>query len=271
MPTSVASSTTKSVALDPSQSVDTSQTVESTSTKPSALGFADNMAQVVSDEESCEKPPNRKRRCSNEREAIETHTISKPLPDVNEAVSPDDFMLKLVEAQYGFKFEAKLAMSLDDFFSVASEEQMAAYNNDVVSAVRNDDLDHLKRLHAGGQLMDCFNRFGESLLNTACRRGFESIVRYLMDQPNASIRHRDDCGRTPLHDACWHPSPQLTICKWILETDPVLFFIADKRGCTAFQYARPEHWPIWRKFLLDNRESLVGLTNPDIQSILTKD
>ena len=54
--------------------------------------------------------------------------------------------------------------------------------------------------------MDCFNRFGESLLNIACRRGFEDIVAYLLEQESVSVRHCDDCGRTPLHDACWHPT-----------------------------------------------------------------
>jgi hypothetical protein len=206
----------------------------------------------------------------SERRIIELPLVSAvSLPDPDEDVSPDEFLLKLVAAQYGFSFEAKPALSLDGFFVEVSEKQMAAYNNDVVSAVRNNELDHLKQLHADGQLMNCFNRFGESLLNIACRRGFQSIVRYLFDQPDISIRHRDDCGRTPLHDACWHPSPQLTICKWILETDPVLYFIKDRRGCTAFQFARPEHWPIWRQFLLDNRESLDGLTDPEIQSRLT--
>jgi hypothetical protein len=213
----------------------------------------------------------RKRRCSDELEHLDSYSIkSFALPDPNEDISPDDFLVNLIDAMYGYKFEAKRTESLKGFFCKVSEEQMAAYNNDVVAAVRNNELDQLKRLHQNGQAMNCFNRFGESILNIACRRGFEDVVRYLLDQPDVSVRHSDDCGRTPLHDTCWHPSPQLTICKWILERDPALFFAMDRRGCTAFQYARPEHWPIWRKFLLDNRNSLKGLTDPDIRSILDK-
>lgn len=210
-----------------------------------------------------------KDRCSNERDTIDLIPASPtPLPDPEEDQSPDEFLIKLVKAQYGLDLEAKPALSLQGFFLEVSEAQMACYNTEVVSTVRNNDLDRLKQLHVQGQQMDCFNRFGESLLNIACRRGFEDIVAYLLEQESVSVRHCDDCGRTPLHDACWHPTPQLTICKWIMERDPVLFFTTDRRGCTAFQYARPEHWPIWRKFLMDNRKSLEGLTNPGIRSRL---
>jgi hypothetical protein len=208
----------------------------------------------------------KKRRCPNDIEDSNKFA----LPDPNEDISPDDFLVKLVHAVYGYNFESKTTLEMKGFFCTVSEEQMVAYNTEVVAAVRNNDLDELKQLHQNGQAMNCFNRFGESLLNSACRRGMEEIVRYLFDQPDISIRTSDDCGRTPLHDTCWNPTPQLTICKWILEKEPALFFAKDRRGCSAFQYARKEHWPIWRKFLLDNRYSLEGLTDPDIRSRLTK-
>lgn len=214
---------------------------------------------------------NSKRRCSNEREHFDSciRPTPAPLPDVDEDVSPDQFLVQLIDALHGFKLEKKPALLMKDFFGDVSEEQMAAYNTEIVAAVRNDDMDQLERLQQDGQAMNCFNRFGESLLNIACRRGFEDIVRYLLDQPNISLRQRDDCGRTPLHDACWHPSPQLTICKWILDREPTLFFVMDRRGCTAFEYARPEHWPVWRKFLLENKESLKCLTNPETRAMLS--
>ena len=110
-----------------------------------------------------------------------------------------------------------------------------------------------------------YNRFGESLLHMACRRGFEDIVDYLLDQESETeTRICDDNGRTVLHDACWNPSPQLKICKRILDRDPILFFICDNRGCSAFEYARPEHWEIWRNFLLDNKDSLKALKHEEV-------
>ena len=190
--------------------------------------------------------------------------ISPILPDPKADISPDEFILQLVEAQWDVSLEVKNAFSLDSYFREITEEQMAAYTPQVVSVVRNNDLDSLKALHREGQDLNCFNRFGESLLNMACRRGFESIVEYLLEQGGADLRSRDDFGRTPLHDTCWNPLPQLKICKWIIERDPSLFLVSDKRGCTPFQYTRPQHWDTWRKFLFDNRGCLFALVQPDL-------
>jgi len=194
------------------------------------------------------------------------------LPDPSaDYMCPDTFLNKLVEATCGIQLEPKRAKSLENFFAKVTDEQVAAYTMSVVSACRANDLDALKKLHSEeGQTMNCTNRFGESLLTMACRRGFEDIVEYLLQSPDVDIRISDDSGRTILHDACWNPSPQLKICEWIMERDPALFFIADNRGCTPFQYARPEHWGIWRQFLLDNRDSLQALTKEDIKSKLSK-
>jgi len=194
------------------------------------------------------------------------------LPDPNEEnMSPDAYLHKLVNAVCGVDLEPKKATTLENFFVKVTEQQIAAYTLEAVSACRMNDLDALRKLHTEeGQMMNCFNRFGESLLTMACRRGFEEIVDYLLRLPEVDIRISDDGGRTVLHDACWNPSPQLNICGWILQRDPSLFFIADNRGCTPFQYARPEHWGIWRQFLIDNKDHLLGLTEKDVIANLSK-
>jgi hypothetical protein len=194
------------------------------------------------------------------------------LPDPNvDNMSPDEFLNKLVYATCGIELEAKKAKSLENFFAKVTDEQVAAYTMAVVSACRTNDLDALKKLHSEeGQIMNCFNRFGESLLTMACRRGFEEIVEYLLQSSDVDIRICDDSGRTVLHDTCWNPSPQLKICEWIMDRDPSLFFVADNRGCTPFQYARPEHFLIWRQFLLDKKDSLYALTKEDVKDKLSK-
>ena len=194
------------------------------------------------------------------------------LPDPeDENSSPDEFLHQLVYAMWGVELEPKKAQTLDDFFAKVTDEQIAAYTITVVTACRSNDLDALKKLHTeDGQTMNCFNRFGESLLTMACRRGFESIVEYLLGPGGVDIRIADDSGRTVVHDACWHPSPQLKICEWIIRRDPSLFLIADNRGCTPFQYARPQHWGIWRQFLMDNKDCLQALTDKDIIARLSK-
>ena len=191
------------------------------------------------------------------------HEVSN-FPDPSQAsVSPDAFFFKLVNAQCGIKLQCKPALELADFFTPVTEEQMEAYSMDVVMATRNNDIATLRKLSAQGKTLDCFNRFGESLLHLACRRGCNEIVEFLLEQPGVCLRIVDDCGRTPLHDACWNASPQLDICKRILEEEPALFLITDKRGYTPFQYARDQHWHIWRQFLFDNRASLAALGEPE--------
>lgn len=206
---------------------------------------------------------------SSEEGSNEGKTVTN-LPDPSLHVSPDEYLLLLTKAQLGVDLEAKSALSLDSFFYEVTEEQMAAYTMEVVNSVRNNDLELLKKLHQEGQALDCFNRFGESLLNMACRRGFESIVMYLLESDRVDVRICDDGGRTPLHDACWNPLPQLTICQGLIEREPALLFVADRRGCTAFQYARQEHWDQWRKFLFEHRDCLSKLNHPDIVSKFAK-
>lgn len=212
--------------------------------------------------------------CDSRKDVMPTfeRKLFAQLPDPNEdKVCPDAFLNKLVYATCGLELEPKKAKSLENFFVKVTDEQVAAYTMAVVTACRTNDLDALKKLSAEeGQTMNCFNRFGESLLTMACRRGFEDIVEYLLQSSDVDVRISDDSGRTVLHDACWNPSPQLKICEWIIARDPALFFIADNRGCTPFQYARPQHWGVWRQFLLDNKDSLQELTKEDVKTKLSK-
>lgn len=175
-------------------------------------------------------------------------------PDPKQDVDPDAFLSQLVEAQYGFIPTTRAGLDMNDFFPQVTEEQIAAYEIALVVACRSNDVDTLKTLHAQGKSMNACNRFGESLLHMACRRGFVDLVEFLLETCGLGVRILDDCGRTPLHDACWNPTPQLEICKWVIERDPSLLLVKDKRGSTPFQYARPQDWPTWRQFLLEHSE-----------------
>jgi len=189
------------------------------------------------------------------------------IPDPkNSTEKPDTFLRSLVLAVVGETLEVKPASSLDGYFPVASEEQKAGYTMDIVSAARNNDVDKLRQLRDSGSSMNCFNRFGESLLHMACRRGFEEMTEFLLNEPDIQVKVADDCGRTPMHDTCWAPAPNLIIAKRIIERDPSLLFVADKRGFTAFDYARPEHWNTWKQFLVDNKSCLEKLGSKQIYS-----
>jgi GAF domain-containing protein len=190
------------------------------------------------------------------------------LPDPKtKDVDPDEYLVQLVEALYGVTLKVKPALDLEDYFHGITETQMSAYSMQVVSVTRENDVNKLIAFYQanGRQSLDCFNRFGEGLLNMTCRRGFKDSVHFLLSEPvSLNVRVRDDYGRTPMHDACWNPEPQLDICTWICEQDPSLFLIADKRGYTPFQYARQSDWHVWRQFLYDRRDLLEGLARPEI-------
>jgi ankyrin repeat protein len=193
---------------------------------------------------------------------------SSDLPDPAVITSPDDYLVRLVKALCGVSVKSKSGLELVDFFPTVTEQQMASYTTEITTAARQNDIETLKKLCSTDDKssscyssLNCANRFGETLLHIACRRGYKDLVRHLLDQPKISVRVIDDGGRTPLHDTCWNPNPQLEVAQWIIVQDPSLFLIADKRGFTPFQYARPEHWRQWRQFLFENQESLKKLAD----------
>jgi hypothetical protein len=194
---------------------------------------------------------------------------ARPLPADPKAsdLDPDQYLAHVLKTMYGVELTITPALKLQGYFPSITEEQMAAYNMEIVSATRQNDVDKLRDFldERGRDCLNCYNRFGEGLLNMACRRGFKDIVQFLLSpQVGLNVRVHDDGGRTPLHDTCWHPEPQLEICAWILKEDPSLFLIADKRGFTPFQYARKSDWPVWRQFLFDHRDAFQVLAHPDV-------
>lgn len=203
--------------------------------------------------------------------AREPMPLILPSPIAGNDMDPDTFLLQLVAALHpGIKkLHCQPALELDDYFNTITEDQMTRYNMEIVNVARSNDLVALQRLYAtqGRDALNCFNRFGEGLLNLSCRRGFTEMTRFLLSsEVDLDVRVRDDFGRTPLHDACWNPEPQLDICSWIMQKDPSLFLVTDKRGFTPFHYARKTDWPIWRQFLVDNLEHLHRLADPEVSS-----
>lgn len=145
----------------------------------------------------------------------------------------------------------------DTDFLPPTPEQIEAYTNDAVSAVRSSDVESLRQLLSAGHSLECCNRFGESLLHVACRRSNAEIVSFLLFEAGVSPRIRDDYGRTPLHDACWRGNPEYEIVELLLSVEPRLAFVKDVRGHKPFQYARREHWGDWRKFIDEKRELIL--------------
>ena len=155
----------------------------------------------------------------------------------------------------------------DNDFHPPTPEQIEAYSNDAVNAVRSSDVDCLRTLLSNGQSLQCCNRFGESLLHVACRRSNAEIVSFLLHEAKVSPCIRDDYGRTPLHDACWRGNPEYEIVELLLSVEPRLAYVKDVRGHRPFQYARKEHWPHWREFI-DRKRELILLPRSNSDGVL---
>lgn len=167
------------------------------------------------------------------------------------SISPVDYIVSSFR-QNGFS--GKITMSGDShLFQPPTEEQIAAYTQDVLRAVRNKSMEELRLMHEEGRCLQCCNRFGEGLMHMACRRGYLEVVRFLVMDAKVSLFVRDDYGRTPMHDACWSTSPNYELIEFLIRMAPDLLLMSDVRGHTPFAYVRKEHWKPWVMFLQNNK------------------
>lgn len=141
-------------------------------------------------------------------------------------------------------------------FRLPTEEMIAAYQSDLLNAARRNDIGEIKRLHKEGKLINCCNKFGDSLLHLACRRSHTEIARYLIEEVKVDIHIRDDYHRTPLHDAAWTPEPNFELVSMLMKIAPEHLLLEDVRGFTPFDYVQKQHWGKWLRFLWERKKML---------------
>lgn len=207
-------------------------------------------------------------------------------------VHPFDYVKAVMKVNHQLATEAEAA----DFFATLQHTSrtrfeaptaamLHAYTTELLTAVRQNDLDEVRRLYNTGTVhCNACNRFGESILHIACRRGFHEMVQFLMDDVGLRIDTiRDDYHRTPLHDAFWISSecPSMTkVVDYLLHQPYVLelLFLPDKRGYTPLEYTREEDHPKWIAFLAQHQAllqisssslSLLSVARPTTTTILT--
>lgn len=149
----------------------------------------------------------------------------------------------------GFHVDFRSFDTLDGFFHPPTPEEIDAYKHDVLNAIRNCDIDQLHHFQKNGRPLKCSNRFGESILHLACRKGSLEVVEFLIHKAHVPLQVCDDYGRNPLHDACWTAKTNFALIDLILEGCPDLLFIKDKRGYTPLSYIRREEWKEWNHYL----------------------
>ena len=165
------------------------------------------------------------------------------------SMSPMEVLKACLKAQ-GKDSKINSSIETQDYFIENTEENIASYSQDVITAIRDQNLDALQTFHSQGRTLQSCNRFGESLIHMACRRGFNDVVYFLVKEAGVSIKVRDDYGRTPMHDACWAASPNFDLMEMLLDEEPSMILLCDKRGHTPLHYVRTEHWDMWVQFLI---------------------
>jgi hypothetical protein len=131
------------------------------------------------------------------------------------------------------------------------EQQLKNYTFDRVQAVRQNNVETLRTMLRDGHSFDACNNSGETILHLACRRSNEETIRFLLCEARVPVHGvTDDMGRTPLHEACWRPTPSLPIMVLLINRLPPEAMLArDLRGHTPFDYVRREDWGLWLRFL----------------------
>lgn len=168
---------------------------------------------------------------------------------------PQTTLIAILQAA-GYQARPRNYSELKDYFLEYTEEHIVAYDQEVINAIRSRNIPFLRALKAKGRTLHCANRYGESLVHMACRRGMTDVVRFLVLEANVSLRVKDDYGRTPLHDACWSAEPNFELMDFLIDQEADLLLIEDKRGHFPFSYARRTHWEGWNKFLLARKGNI---------------
>jgi ankyrin repeat protein len=172
-----------------------------------------------------------------------------------EDVRPPSFFVQSIFKEHGFSQDDITARAMQKFLK-PTPEVTKYYTMEVTKAVRGNDIDKLRELHASGAVLDCCNKFGDSLVHIACRRGHTEIVRFLVEEVKVSVHFLDDLERNALHDACWTSEPNFEIVETLLRASPELSLCVDKRGHAPFDYVRQAHWNEWNRFLFE-RQTLL--------------
>jgi hypothetical protein len=185
-----------------------------------------------------------------------TNTNSSSRSNRSRYGHPSKFLRHLLES-VSKEYQLFSASDVKDFFVQLTEENIVGYDSELVTALYTNDVTKLRTMLDAGHTMQCGNKFGETIIHTACRRGLYDVLQFLIADAGVSIQVVCDSGRTPLHDACWTTKPNWNIINLLLNNCPDLLYITDNRGYTPLDYIPKQLWNDWCDFL--DRRGVNGL------------
>jgi hypothetical protein len=159
-----------------------------------------------------------------------------------------EFFINMLQSRgYPASTHATLACG---YSNQPTQHQMLSYGLAFTDAIRTSNLQRARSfLFEKGLNPNACNKFGESVVHVVCRRGNHTMLQLLLDA-GCSVQVCDDFGRTPLHDACWTSEPNFELISMLLDQDPWLLSLKDRRGTTPLGYVKYDsHCRLWREYL----------------------
>lgn len=172
-------------------------------------------------------------------------------PADNNVDSPQQHLDKILMSRTGSPYPRKEynGINMENFFIDVTNERVHGFGINTQVAVRADSIDLLATLDSEGQRMDGCNKFGESIIHLAARKGSFKCLEYLVHCCQVDVRVCCDAGRNPLHDACWSAAPNFDVAFLLIKACPDLLHVRDKRGHTPLEYIPRDVWSQWNSFL----------------------
>ena len=167
---------------------------------------------------------------------------------VGYGTDPQNYLESLLQER-GYSATTFRAMDTS-FYSRPTEFQKASYGPALVQAVRSQDAALLRELLMHLSANPC-TAHGESLWHMVCRRGNLELLQVLLEHESAPelCQSVNEYGRTVLHDACSATSPALQVTRALLDRNPILLFLEDRRGSLPLSYIPAHQWSAWVGFL----------------------
>jgi Ankyrin repeats (3 copies) len=192
--------------------------------------------------------------------AVQTKSAMDDRPGNNNdenVLKPKQVVTQILEA-HGHSFQSIPYQDVSTWVKGCT----ASYNLTLMDAVRKDNVDTFRAMHASGCNLQCANKWGETILHAVARYGRLDIMEFLVEEANISLNVCCDGGRTVLHDGCWTVTPHWDCISYILQRVPGVLFVADKRGFTPLDYVPKDAWADWQLYL----ESVPHLIVPDMHT-----
>eukprot|EP00538_Stauroneis_constricta_P006811 CAMPEP_0119551904 /NCGR_PEP_ID=MMETSP1352-20130426/5033_1 /TAXON_ID=265584 /ORGANISM="Stauroneis constricta, Strain CCMP1120" /LENGTH=434 /DNA_ID=CAMNT_0007598029 /DNA_START=406 /DNA_END=1710 /DNA_ORIENTATION=+ len=192
---------------------------------------------------------------NNNNNITTTNTTNTTTSDIYSHIKPEEFLKEYVLV-FGYTSFDELQPKKHRYTKTTdnNNKQSIIYPQ-AAKAARTNDLRTIQSLPSK-ELQYCCNKYGESIIHIACRRGHIHILQHLITTVQSKIRIQDDYGRTPLHDAAWTETPNFELVSLLLRHCPDLLFVRDQRGYLAVSYIPHCARTAWIQFFMSRPDLL---------------